>query len=236
MRLKCSHPEALTVDPATCKWPMLGILYFEAILWPGLDSDRVSAAYDDACRRIMAVCGVTLTRTLDPNAAQIRAYAGRIDGPGNVLARSQLPLLATAQTVLYQTFDLDDELPYDLMVVCMAHEICHCLGLGHSTVGELMAAYLDGNVRFPMPGDVAELQSRYGPPAAQGPIDTATPATIVPDSAASDTPPPAPPDVDLTPVSLVVHVDSAGVMGLSVDLPCAGDWIFTVAPAPAPAA
>jgi hypothetical protein len=214
VRLTCSHPEALTVDPATCRWPMRDLLYFEAILWPGLDSARVSAAYDEACRRIMAVCGVTLTRTLDPDLARIRAYAGKIDGPGDVLALSQLPLFATAATILYQTFDLDDELPFELMVVCMCHEICHCLGLGHSVAGQLMAAYLDGHVKFPQPGDVAELQLRYGPPAASSPPDAPPPASI-----------------DLSPVSLVVHADEPGDYELTLRLPASGNYLVTIAPA-----
>jgi hypothetical protein len=175
-RPRCSHPDVMAAT-ATCAWPIKTLGYFQSVQYPGVDPARVTRNYATACEQLNAVCGISLEPADSAADAHIVAVAGPIDGPWNILAESELPCGATATSVMHQTFDNAEQLDDATMVACMCHELGHALGLGHSTPGNLMAPILDPTITKPQPGDIAELQARYGAPAA-------APNTSLPDASA----------------------------------------------------
>lgn len=189
-RPRCAHPDRMELGSSSSKWGIKSLTYYQTIDYPGVPAAEIAADYAEAWHRMTAVCGLTATRALDPTKAQILAVSAPIDGPFNILAMSELPQNnAGVGTVLHQTYDIAEvSLTRAQRVAMMAHEIGHALGLDHAAPGSgnLMAPVLS-SIDRPQAGDVAELVSRYGPPATQ---PTAPPATT-PDP--SPTPSPAPP-------------------------------------------
>ncbi len=164
-------------DTSASRWALRSLRYWQQIAYPGVDPAEISADYAEAWRRMTAVCGLTASPATSPGEANILAVSAPIDGPYNVLALSELPGTDAWASVLHQTFDsAESELSKDQRIACMAHEIGHCLGLGHSPEGSgnLMDPILS-SVGTPQAGDVAELQARYGPPAGEA----ATPAPVL---------------------------------------------------------
>jgi hypothetical protein len=163
---RCQFPDRMAVT-AESRWAETGLCYFLEFTHRVIDSDELAADYAEAIRRIMAVCGVEISRTQDPARAQVLAGSGPIDGPWNVLALTELPPPgATVGTVLHQKFDIAElALTREQRIGVMTHEACHFLGLGHALPGvaALMAPGL-GAITTPQAWDIAELQARYGPP------------------------------------------------------------------------
>jgi hypothetical protein len=163
---RCHFPDRLALTVESC-WALTSLRYFLQFTYKVLDPNELAAEYAEAIRRITAVCGVEINPTNDPAAAQIVAAGGPVDGPWNVLALTELPPPgAQLGTVLHQTFDIAEvNLTKEQRIGVMAHEACHFLGLGHAPAGveALMAPGL-GHICTPQPWDIAELQTRYGPP------------------------------------------------------------------------
>src|SRR5262249_9086084 len=138
--------------------------------------------YAEAVRRVTAACGLSILPAKSAVDAQVVAVSGSIDGEWNTLALTELPPPdAPRGFVSHQTFDSAEVgLVSDQRIACMAHELCHALGLGHAVPGSgnLMEPVLS-QIGSPQAGDTAELQARYGPPGATSPAipaPTPTPA------------------------------------------------------------
>jgi hypothetical protein len=218
--LRCHHPESLALSADQAKWGQKRLRIYEAISYAGVNGQRVLANYMGAARMLEAVCGIKFEWAPIPALAEIVATSGPIDGPWNVLALSELPNSPDFMGRLHQTFDQAEQLDDNLMVAMMAHELCHCLGLGHLPAGNLMAPVLDPSITTPQPGDIAELQARYGPPAASAPS--------VP---AAD--PPAP-----TGQSIAVEIAGVGTLTLQITAgsftPAQAHTLSTAATVPTP--
>ncbi|MFO0887552.1 MAG: matrixin family metalloprotease [Isosphaeraceae bacterium] len=163
----CGVPEAIETNASNCRWPAgIAVGYFEDLQIPGMARDQVAAAFDRAAASWREVCGIDLRRVADPAAARIVAGSSPIDGPGRVLAMSELPYNADASTVLRQRYDVPEHWTQrDQLEACICHELGHAIGLSHLPgTGALMEPTLSLGRHKPRPPDVAEARARYGPP------------------------------------------------------------------------
>lgn len=172
----CSLPTALSVvaQQTQARWPQKRIGWTILRLFPGVTADVQRRACEDAFTAWAAVCGVEPYFEATAANALILIGTRGIDGPGGVLAESQLPN-GTLRPV-QQWYDSErwvvaaDPPPgtIDLLRVLM-HEIGHALGIGHIESGNLLQPTYSLRIRAPQAGDVREAQARYGPPAKTPP-------------------------------------------------------------------
>lgn len=171
-RFRCGLPDfELRAEAKTCKWPMQQVTYYSKLDLPGLSAEQAKQAFDAACRQWMAVCGLSLVRVASASTANIVSTSGEgradgLDGRGGTLAWSELPCGAGPNSQYEQKFDSAEAWNYLMAVAVICHEIGHVLGLSHLPKGNLMAPYYDPNTIKPQTGDIAEVVSRYGKPAA----------------------------------------------------------------------
>jgi hypothetical protein len=181
----CGCPDALLrIETGHDRWPDAHVTWALAGPWdlPGLSRADVEAVFGWAWSAWAGVCGVRPERVADPNAARVVIRLGTIDGPGRILAWSELA--DGTDRSKQQRYDRSEawtvaESPADgrtdlARVAC--HEIGHALGLPHLAEGNLMQPLYDPHIRTPRAGDVDEAVRRYGPPAGGRP---ATPAGTV---------------------------------------------------------
>lgn len=153
-------------------WPMRTVYYHEDLEIQGLDKTTTRNLFDAAAKSISDVCGLTLKRTTDPRDAHIVAHAEFIDGPWGIMGESEIPYGATPESCMRQTYDPDGPWDAGNWQACVAHELCHALGLPHLPgTGALMEPMLIVGRVLPQPPDVAELVARYGPRTSPAPID-----------------------------------------------------------------
>ena len=165
-RWRCGLPEGLRQD-ASCKLPV------SVIKWCISNSGKLNAS------EFFLVCSTAwdLWAEHAPIKVDHLGKCGQenvnigvewIDGPGNVLGYAELPcgVLSRVKTRIdagenwrYWPSDPGDG-PNLLAVV--AHEIGHCLGLGHGPEGSLMQPYYSPDIWEPQEWDIRELQRRYG--------------------------------------------------------------------------
>lgn len=163
---------ALGGGPAA--WTKQQLTYWVAGSLPGVSSGTFESAAAQAFAAWAAVTPLTFRAAQRGEAPDIVVDAGKIDGPGSVLAYSELPDGSDRQ--LKQKYDTSEKFvvaarppadSIDLLAV-MTHEIGHALGLDHAdkNAPDLMAPYYKPGLRTPQPGDVARMQALYGPPKA----------------------------------------------------------------------
>lgn len=152
-----------------CKWPQKRITYYENMTFPKMTREEIKKAYDQAFQQWAEVADLEPVRVESPTGANIVVSQGRIDWKWGVLAWSQLPCGASANTTLTQKYDTSEDWNYNFLVATACHELGHALGLNHLGRGTLMAPTLNMNITKPQPGDIAEIQARYGKPNVNPP-------------------------------------------------------------------
>lgn len=179
---RCGHPDVMAMGTGVCKWPMNQVTWFQAVQLAQLPADRVQAVFALAHQQWADVCGIQPTNVADSSQANITARAGsgpadQLDGPGGILAYSELPCGVAGNTQLHQVFDADENWVESMLLAVACHEIGHAYGLQHSTTGNLMAPYYNPAITKPQAGDIQEMVARYGPPQPK-PTPTPSPSPV----------------------------------------------------------
>lgn len=143
------------------QWSKTSLTWSVAGNLPGLTLEMLNTIYAEAWEAWVAVCGITAARILI-QGADVNKTTGRIDGPGGVLAWSELP--SGDDRPLTQRYDNSESWDQNFLRVVASHEIGHALGLPHLARGNLMQPTYDPTITKPQAGDIAEIQRRYGPP------------------------------------------------------------------------
>ncbi len=220
---RCGHPDMMAVVQESA-WGITDLTYWQQVAYPGVDPEELAADYALAVARVAAVCGVNVGLAPSSSAANIVAVSGNIDGPWNVLALSELPPPGNTHLVLNQRFDpAEVALTRTQRQAMMAHEFCHCLGLGHAPPGSgaLMEPVL-GTITTPQAWDTRELLARY--PMTGEPSPGPGPG-LPPES------PPPLAGVPVTGTGSIVTTRQAGAQ-YTVGLDAAGKYMILVVPLP----
>lgn len=184
--LICQLPPAPPARAQVCKWPGKEITWSIEGEVPPFNRSQLRDIYQKAWTIWERVCGIR-SRYVESDA-MVKMGSGRIDGPSNVLAWSEMPCDVNVRSVL-QRFDTterwtDSENPssgtIDLVTVA-CHELGHAIGIPHIESGNILYAAYMGAKRVAGPGDIRESVLRYGPaiPAPGPDPDPAIPAWFV---------------------------------------------------------
>lgn len=163
-----------------CRWPSPDISWTITANLPGFAREAFRDAAALAWSYWSDVCGVR-PRFVESGFANV-LMGIQSQGPGGVLADSELPCGVTMQHSLKQRYDTAEawvvsENPpgnkIDLVRV-IAHELGHVIGIPHISGANLLAPTYSSRIRRPQTGDIAEAVSRYGLPSAP-PVPPPTP-------------------------------------------------------------
>lgn len=182
----CGHPDVMPVGETLRKWPTSALTWAVLNTVPGLGVAEFKEAASLAWGYWMeAAPALELAYTANVKTASIVMDTGRIDGPGNTLAWSQLPGRGVRQ--VEQKYDTGEKWgafeglrrgQTDLVRV-LCHEGGHALGLDHGPAGCLMQPTVS-EVRRPRGWDVEEILRRY--PGIK-PVPAPEPPRTIPDPA-----------------------------------------------------
>ncbi len=149
---------------------------------PGFDEEGLIDIYTQGYLLISAVCGIQFEYTDRVDRANIVWLSDRIDGPGGVLARHELPPPNADERVQIKGWiDVSErrwvnavnppQRAQDIARV-QVHEAGHGVGLGHAPQGSrnLMAPTVS-DIRTPQRSwDIPQLVARYGSPHDTAPV------------------------------------------------------------------
>lgn len=184
----CGVPDHLGGD-TLCKWPNPRITWAIEELLPGLSYEDLRDAAALAWSWWAEVSAILPVYSTNGRTAQVLLGVGPIDGPGQVLAWSEMPCGYVRQ--VQQRYDSREYRwvvserpgPGEIDAVrVIGHEIGHAWGCPHIEAGNLMQASYSLAIRRPRPGDAREAVRRYGHPPRPAPAPSPRP-----------TPSPAPP-------------------------------------------
>ncbi len=203
-RIRICGVEHSLGDMEESKWPVNSLNWYVENNMPGVVRDVFRSEIAAALASWSAVADLSFTEVTSSQGAHILMRAWRLDGPGKVLAQSELP----PANPCHQDFDFEnwstDGTPASGQielrnVVC--HEVGHALGLLHDdqNADALMAPYYSASVAKPRPRDITRIQALYGPPkSVPTPVPTPTPTPV---------PTPIPTPVPVPGVSIILSRD-----------------------------
>lgn len=178
----CAVKDKLEIGEGMPRWGKHDLKYAVLGALPQIPLESMKRAAQIAFDRWAAVCDIRASHVQNAGeAADILMSTGSIDGPGSVLAWSELPGNGTMRQLkqMYgksENWVIADSVPVgpiDLIRV-MCHEIGHALGLAHLPAGNLLAATYSTTINKPQAGDTLAMVQRYGQPK---PVVPPTPPT-----------------------------------------------------------
>lgn len=171
---RCGCSEKLIESATLAKWNRNKITYSVHGFVDGLPKELQEEIYIRAWESIEAVCNLTIYYVGRDKPADINI---KVSGRGNGLGSPQ-------GTLAYAYLPNGNDQPLDLVMdlaetwidypqqrgILMqnvaAHELCHNMGLSHTSVpSSLMNPYYNPSIATPQKNDINQLQSRYGPPS-----------------------------------------------------------------------
>jgi hypothetical protein len=163
MNERCGLPETMVLN-TSCVAPISRWKVLLPSTWNGWSFDELVVIWKKALALWSDVVDV---RFESDGSADLKPSWGQIDGPGNVLAWSQLP--CPWQPPVTQLYDESENWVPDMGIksgislpLVIAHEVGHALGIGHGPTGNLMAPYIDSTMTNLGEWDLAEIKARYG--------------------------------------------------------------------------
>lgn len=161
----CGVPEHQLNEAAArmARWTKRRVSWTVTGLIPPFTREALLPIYAAACRQWSEVCGLELVYTDGASGADIVMGSGFIDGPGKVLAWSELP--DGSDRPLQQRYDTHESWDETMALGVACHELGHAIGLSHGPTGALMAPYFTRSVLRPQDWDRRQVVDRYGPPA-----------------------------------------------------------------------
>lgn len=166
---RCQHPDVMSdaMRGGLCKWPMKRVTWHQAVALTTLPPAQVQQAYVEAFAMWGAVCDLDPVYVDSPGMANIVARDGQgrrddLDGPGGILAYSELPCNVAENAQIHQVIDAEEAWDYTMLRSCLAHELGHALGLPHLASGNLMQPFYSRSISEPQQGDIREMLARYG--------------------------------------------------------------------------
>lgn len=148
------------VRTGVCKWPHSRITYYENMTLSGLTRQEVKDTFDEAINLWAKVANLTFVRLDSPDKANIVADTGFM---ALAVGVSYLPCGYPATGKVTQKYRSNRTWGKRDFREVACHELGHALGLSHLGSNTIMAAVAMGH-NEPQPGDIVEIQKRYGKP------------------------------------------------------------------------
>jgi hypothetical protein len=178
----CGLPDRAPMRAEINKFPTLEVTYANAAAVPGFTLAQTQEITDMACAAWGKVSGLKLKR--GGSNATIWLQVGRIDGKNGTLAWSELARRPRTHQMYDaaepwkrgQGWDAVNYPAIDLLVV-MAHELGHALGLDHAPgTGNLLSPIYSPSNATIGAWEINEMQKRYGKPEVAPNEPPATPS------------------------------------------------------------
>ena len=120
----------------------------------------------EAVADVMAVCGITIEFTSNPNDAHIRVSNGQLDGRGGTLGQAYLPVSGDDMAACGPMcgdilIDTAENWTRAFFKTVFLHELLHALGLSHNTDRRSIMYFQYQGPRKLHAIDIAELLRRY---------------------------------------------------------------------------
>lgn len=182
----CGVKDRLSINGKLCRWdhakwdgqkfttdpPQPCVLtYFVNGSSTKMTTQQTNQGIAEAASSFPKVCAFSLVQVNAPEKANLLIDFGAIDGDSQTLAWCELPCgRDTPQTKLKMLVDTAEPWVIAIkppaghvdFVRVIRHELGHFAGMDHIADGNLLAPYYSPAIRDFQPGDVKELQTRYG--------------------------------------------------------------------------
>jgi hypothetical protein len=211
---RCGHPDFEEQVEALKRWNHKDLSIYVTTPIPGWGREDFQNYLHSTLKEVEQVCGVKFSQATSSSKANILIGIGRgnrdgFDGSSGTLAYAYLPS-NEYDGQLELKFDADETWVKSktqrgiYIPAVFRHEICHNLGLSHSSVKQaLMAPFYNINIDVPQENDdIPRLQNLYGKPV------------LVPTDPPVD-PPPGP--LPGTPGATKIVLEVEGIKNIQID-------------------
>lgn len=175
----CKTPEHVLAALST--WPDPDFPWCITDLTPGVTEDQLRAEIAYSGMKWAKICGLQPREVTDGNKARLLVTCRAIDGPGGVLAETELP---AGQKYVRMWLDVGEQwntLTPAIRAISLGtvirHEMGHAIGIGHAPDGSnnWMAPYLNESLVNAGPFDISESTKRYSLPSPTVPTNPTIP-------------------------------------------------------------